>query len=188
MTEQNKNLSISVFFPCYNDRGTIATMVLEAEAILKQLTDDFEIIVVDDGSTDGSRELLKNLTSKCPELKLVFHEKNRGYGGALRSGFKNANKDLVFYTDGDAQYDVRELKKIVDKFEETKADWINGYKIKRADPFHRVLIGKIYKYLMKILFGLEVQDCNSALILDLVLERKIEDTNEWRGRVKEKDF
>jgi len=92
--------SLSIFFPCYNDKGTIATLVLDAKRTAEKLTDDFEIIVIDDGSTDGSRELLRSLQDELPELKLVFHDKNRGYGGALQSGFKAASKELVFYTDG----------------------------------------------------------------------------------------
>lgn len=158
MGKTKKITSISVFFPCYNDKGTIATMVADAESTVKKITGDFEIIVIDDGSTDGSRELLKNLVLKCPYLKIIFHEKNKGYGGALRSGFKNATKDFIFYTDGDAQYDIRELTKLADKFEETDVDWINGYKIKRNDPFQRVIIGKIYQYIMKFLFNLKVKD------------------------------
>ena len=101
--------SISVFFPCYNDGHTIGDLVTEAERQLQQLTDDYEMIVVNDGSRDNSADVLRALQLQVPRLKVVTHDRNRGYGGALRSGFANATKDVVFYTDGDGQYDVREL-------------------------------------------------------------------------------
>src|SRR3990170_3683393 len=102
--EKEHRPSISAFFPCYNDGGTIASMVTLAAQTLEGLTDDYEVIVIDDGSTDRSREILQELAGLFDRLRLVFHESNKGYGGALRSGFYNASKDLVFYTDGDAQY------------------------------------------------------------------------------------
>ncbi|MEE9542196.1 MAG: glycosyltransferase family 2 protein, partial [Thermodesulfobacteriota bacterium] len=106
-----RDISISAFFPCYNDGGTIASMVLETMIVLERIVDDYEVIVIDDGSTDFSHDILKKLNEDYPQVRVVFHEKNRGYGGALRSGFEAAEKDFIFYTDGDAQYDVRELRK-----------------------------------------------------------------------------
>lgn len=157
--------SLSIFFPCYNDKGTIATMILEAKTVAEKLTDNFEIIVIDDESTDGSRELLLELQKDLPELKLVFHEKNRGYGGALRSGFKAASKDFVFYTDGDGQYDVRELPLLWEKLT-PDVDVVNGYKIKRHDPLHRVIVGYIYQWTIRAVFMLPIRDidCDFRLI------------------------
>lgn len=157
--------SLSIFFPCYNDKGTIATMILEAKTVAEKLTDNFEIIVIDDESTDGSRELLLELQKDLPELKLVFHEKNRGYGGALRSGFKAASKDFVFYTDGDGQYDVRELPLLWEKLT-PDVDVVNGYKIKRHDPLHRVIVGYIYQWIIRAVFMLPIRDidCDFRLI------------------------
>lgn len=152
-----KQYSISAFFPCYNDKGTIATMVLEAQSVLEKITSDYEIIVIDDGSTDGSRDLLLKLQHDVPQLNLIFHEKNQGYGGALRTGFKAASKELIFYTDGDAQYDVKELPLLLEKLTED-VDIVNGYKIKRSDPFHRIIIGYIYQYVMNFVFWLPTKD------------------------------
>src|ERR1044071_5556396 len=97
----NKRPSISVFFPAYNDAGTIASLVVLADKTLRELTNDYEIIVVNDGSADHTGDVLAELAPKYTHLRIVTHEKNRGYGGALRSGFTNATKDLIFYTDGD---------------------------------------------------------------------------------------
>src|SRR3989338_2004395 len=104
--------SISLFFPVYNDEGTVKLMVNRSIEILKQLTDDFEIIIVDDCIPDKSGIIADELAKKYTFIRVIHHEINRDYGGALRSGFANSTKDLIFYTDGDAQYDVRELLKL----------------------------------------------------------------------------
>ena len=140
-------------------------MVLEAKAVAEKLTDNYEVIVIDDGSSDGARELLLDLQKEWPDLKLVFHEKNQGYGGALRSGFKAATKELVFYTDGDAQYDVSELPRLWEKLT-PDIDIVNGYKIKRHDPFHRIVIGLVYQSFIRFAFWLPIRDidCDFRLI------------------------
>lgn len=168
----NKIYSISVFFPCYNDRGTIASMVLDVKSVLEKITDDYEIIVVDDGSSDGSRDLLLKLQYDVPQLKLVMHEKNKGYGGALKSGFNASGKELVFYTDGDGQYDVKELPLLLEKMTDD-VDIVNGYKIKRNDPLHRIIVGLIYQYFIKIMFNLRIKDvdCDFRLIRKRVLDK-----------------
>lgn len=165
--------SLSIFFPCYNDGGTIASLVLAALETARQFTNDYEVIVVDDGSTDMSRDILRQLKEEFPQhVKLVFHERNRGYGGALRSGFATASKEWVFYTDGDAQYDPRELSLLVEKVR-PDVDVVQGYKIKRHDPLHRIVIGKLYHYMMKLMFNLKIRDvdCDFRLIRKSVLDR-----------------
>ncbi len=165
--------SLTIFFPCYNDSATIAEMVILAHEVARSITDDFEVIVIDDGSSDSSRLILEELTEQYPgTLKLVFHEKNKGYGGALRSGFANATKEWIFYTDGDAQYDVRELTNLVEKVSDD-IDVVQGYKIKRHDPWHRIVIGLIYQYGMKILFGLKIKDvdCDFRLLRRSIFDK-----------------
>ena len=158
-------VSLSIFFPCLNDAGTIASMVSAADEVARAQTYDYEIIVVDDGSTDSSRELLLGLSKHYGRLRLIFHDRNRGYGAALRSAFAAASKEYVFYTDGDAQYDVFELRKLL-PIVQTGIDVVNGWKIKRSDPWYRVLIGNAYCELMRVLFRFRVRDvdCDFRLI------------------------
>src|SRR5438270_5102101 len=111
MTDQpgSPRPSITAFFPCYNDSATIASVVITADRTLRELTDDYEIIVANDASTDRSADILEELRKLYPRLRVMHHATNHGYGGNLRSMFAAARKDLIFYTDGDAQYDPAEL-------------------------------------------------------------------------------
>jgi glycosyltransferase involved in cell wall biosynthesis len=148
---------LSVFFPAYNDSGTIASMVVTAVQTARRLTPDFEVIVVNDGSGDGTASILEELARLYPELRVIHHERNRGYGGALRSGFEAARKELIFYTDGDAQYDPAELELLWGRLA-PGIDLVNGYKISRSDPWHRIVIGRLYHHIVKLAFGLRVRD------------------------------
>lgn len=174
MSEPNGvGASISVFFPAYNDEATIGPLVETALAVLPTLTDDYEVIVVDDGSTDATAAVLDELERTHPRrVRVVRHASNRGYGGALRTGFASAGKDLVFYTDGDAQYDVRELADLRPLLTEA-VDIVNGYKIKRADEGRRKLLGAFYNRLAHLLFGIPVRDvdCDFRLLRRQALER-----------------
>lgn len=157
--------SITAFFPAYNDSGTIASMVVVADMTLRRLTDDYEIIVVNDASPDHCGEILAELQTRYPRLRVVTHEVNRGYGGALRSGFAHATKELVFYTDGDAQYDPRELTLLYEALTDD-VDMVNGYKIARHDPINRKIIGRLYHHAVRLAFGLRLRDvdCDFRLI------------------------
>jgi glycosyltransferase involved in cell wall biosynthesis len=157
--------SISAVFPAYNDGGTIPSMILTSLMALRKVTDDYEIIVTNDGSSDYTQDVLDELASRYPELKVIHHEKNRGYGAALRSGFSAATKDWVFYTDGDAQYNPLEMVKLVDALHDG-VDVVNGYKIARNDPLFRKIIGKTYHYIVKFAFGFKLRDvdCDFRLI------------------------
>jgi glycosyltransferase involved in cell wall biosynthesis len=163
---------LSVFFPAYNDSGTIASLVIAARTAAARLTPDFEIIIVNDGSADATAEIADELARTYPEVRVVHHPRNRGYGGALRSGFAAATRDLVFYTDGDAQYDPSEMAVLWDAFGDG-VDLVNGYKISRSDPFHRIVIGRIYHHTVKLLFGLRVRDvdCDFRLMRRSIFDR-----------------
>jgi glycosyltransferase involved in cell wall biosynthesis len=164
--------SLSIFFPAYNDAGTIASLVLLSHMTARELTDDHEIIVVNDGSPDHTGELLDEMARQFPWLKVVHHEANRGYGGALRTGFASASKEIVFYTDGDAQYDPREMTRLYAAFG-PEVDFVNGHKISRHDPLHRVVIGRIYHWFVKIAFGLRLRDvdCDFRLMRKSIFDK-----------------
>ena len=167
----NQVSSLSIVFPCLNDAGTIGSLVVLAEDVVSRFTDDFEVIVVDDCSTDGSRELLDVLAKEKDYLMVLKNDKNLGYGGAISRGLYAASKDYVFYTDGDAQYDIRELKGFLEALTSDTAV-INGYKITRSDPWYRVILGKMYHHVAHFLFSLPVQDvdCDFRLFKKEVLD------------------
>lgn len=164
--------SISAFFPCYNDEATIASMVNAAVKTIEEVGADGEVIVINDGSTDGSQEVLEDLSDSQPWLRIVVHEHNRGYGGALLSGFAAATKEWVFYTDGDAQYDATELAVLVDAASDD-VDVVQGYKLQRGDNLARRAIGRVYHRFVRALFGLNIRDtdCDFRLIRRALLER-----------------
>jgi len=169
---EKNNFSLSIFFPCYNDEKSIGKLVSDATETAKKLTNDFEIIVIDDASIDGSREVLQDLASKNKNLKLIFHDQNKGYGGALQSGFKAASKDLVFYTDGDGQYDVTELS-ILYSLMSDDVDFVNGIKMGRSDATYRIVIGNFYSLVIRWSFWLPITDvdCDFRLIRHSIVKK-----------------
>lgn len=165
-------VGLSIFFPAYNDSGTIASLVIAARRTAARLTPDFEIIVVDDGSPDNTAAIADELARTYPEVRVVHHPVNRGYGGALRTGFLEARKDVIFYTDGDAQYDPAELELLWPHLRDG-VDVVNGTKISRSDPLHRIIIGRVYHHTVKLLFGLPVHDvdCDFRLMRRKIFDR-----------------
>lgn len=152
-----KKYSISAFFPACNDEGSIGHIVHTTARLLPNLADDYEIVVVNDGSVDGTGDLLRDLALQYPFLKVIHHDANQGYGAALIRGFAHCTKDLIFYTDGDGQYDVEEMPRLLEAFGE-EVDLVNGYKIRRSDPLMRIVLGRIYQHLMRTLFRLKIKD------------------------------
>lgn len=156
----SKKPTISAFFPFLNDWGTIGSLVTAVDTVLQKVASNYEIIIVDDGSDEKSKEILKMLDRRFPKLRLITHKTNRGYGGALKSGIYGSKMDWIFYTDGDAQFDPRDLKILLEK-KKKNTDIICGYRIKRADPFYRLITGRTYHYLTKLLFNVPIHDIDS---------------------------
>ena len=163
---------LTMFFPAYNDAGTIGSLVIQAVQVASRLTDDFEVLVVNDGSQDATGRIADELARQYPQVRAIHHPVNRGYGGALRTGFASATKALIAYTDGDAQYDPSELAVLWEALSDD-ADMVTGYMISRSDPLHRIIIGRIYHYTMKVMFRLRVRDvdCDFRLMRREIFDR-----------------
>ena len=145
----------------------------KAFQVLSEHVPDHELIVINDGSQDSTGEVLEELRRRFePRMRVITHTKNRGYGGALRSGFAASTKDLVFYTDGDGQYDVGELPKLLSLMG-PDVGLVNGYKLERNDPWHRIFIGKAYNAFARFIFRIRLRDidCDFRLIRRQLLEQ-----------------
>jgi len=156
---------LSIFFPCHNEEANVERVVSSALELAPRVADDFEVIVVDDGSADRTAEIAEALARENPRVRLVRHERNRGYGAALKTGFASATKEWIFFTDGDGQFDLAELPVLVRLVEDGQCDLAIGYRIKRADPFVRSLNAWLYRCLIRVLFGLQVRDIDCAFKL-----------------------
>ena len=171
--------SVSAIFPCYNDEPTIGGLIDDVHAALCPLVGEVEVIVVNDGSADGSGALLDRLAEDRPWLRPIHHERNRGYGAALISGFSAARNEWIFYTDGDAQYDAREAALLV-PLATDEVDVVQGYKIGRGDSWERKAIGRTYHHVVKLLFRLHVRDtdCDFRLFRrELFTDRPLRSTS-----------
>lgn len=163
--------SLSVFFPCINEEGNIEKTVKGAEEVLKKLKLKYEIIIVNDGSTDATGKIAERLAQENPNIRVIHHLKNLGYGEALKSGFYNARYDTIVYTDGDGQFDFSEVTKFLDKIEDY--DLVLGYRIKRQDPFFRILFKKGWRLSLWTFFALTLKDvdCGFKMVTKEVLEK-----------------
>lgn len=163
-----KLASLSIFFPFLNDEGTVARQIEVAFNTAKDFADDIEVIAIHGGnSRDNTRKKLREMKKKFPQLIVINKEDNcEGYA-VIKHGFKQATKEWIFYTDGDAQYHLEEdLPKLIEKMHATGADIINGYKKIRRDDTIRIILGKLYSKISRRLFGLPIRDtdCDFRLI------------------------
>ena len=163
MTEPANNISISVFFPCYNEQGNITGVVEQTLAVLEKLNADFEVIIVDDGSSDDTGKIADELAGGNDRVKVVHHRANLGYGAALQSGFKAATKELVFYTDGDGQFDIKEMPALLDLIEQ--CDIVSCYRLNRQDNLVRRINAWCWTKLVCLLFGMKIRDIDCAFKL-----------------------
>jgi glycosyltransferase involved in cell wall biosynthesis len=155
--------ALSFFFPAHNEAENIEGLVAEALEVLPSLAEEFEIIAVDDGSRDATPEIADRLAAADPRVRAVHHEVNRGYGAALRSGFRAAQHDLVCFIDGDRQFKVADLGQLLERMSKSDApDVVLGYRLKRADPFIRLAYARSYRLALRIFFGLKVRDPDCA--------------------------
>ncbi len=162
MTERLARLSY--FFPAHNEEANVLGLVEEALETLPGLAETFEIVIVDDGSRDGTGRIADELTAAHPGIvRAVHHQTNLGYGAALRSGFRAARFDHVAFTDGDRQFRVPDIARLIDRLAEPdRPDVGVGYRIKRADPLARTVYARAYRLANRIFFGLRVRDVDCA--------------------------
>ena len=163
MTESANKVSISVFLPCYNEQDNIVRAAKQALAVLEKLEADFELIIVDDGSSDGTAQIADELAGQNDKIKVLHHRTNLGYGAALQSGFKAATKKLVFYTDGDGQFDINEMPPLLGLME--KYDIVSCYRLNRQDNLMRKINGWGWTKLVCLMFGMKIRDIDCAFKL-----------------------
>ena len=157
---------LTFFFPAYNEEENIARTVELALSQIGPLVPSIEVLAIDDGSTDRTPQLADELAAADPRVR-VHHQLNRGYGGAIKAGFAEARGELICFSDGDLQFDLREMGRLLDRLADASktVDAVIGYRIKRRDPFHRIFIAKTYNAIVSVAFGLRVRDIDCAMKL-----------------------
>ncbi|PIZ47489.1 glycosyltransferase family 2 protein [Candidatus Woesebacteria bacterium CG_4_10_14_0_2_um_filter_39_14] len=165
--------SLSVFLPVYNEERDIAKTILSVRDTLSEVATQWELIIVDDGSKDKTRDIIEGLTKNDPRIKIINHNSNRGYGASLRSGFYSAKYSWIAFMDSDGQFDFSEITNFIEKQNETGADLVIGYYKERKVSFFKKITSKIWEFLVFILFGLKVKDidCGFKLISKKVIEK-----------------
>jgi glycosyltransferase involved in cell wall biosynthesis len=169
-------LCLSVFFPCYNEEANVETTTLAALEVCRSISDDFEVIIVDDGSSDRTGEIADGLADRFDEVRAVHNQPNLGYGGALQRGFRESRKDWVFYTDGDGQFDFSELPKLVRLLD--GYDIVAGYRLNRQDSVIRKINAWGWTRLVNLVFWMRVRDVDCAF---KIYPRKLFDEIEMRS-------
>ena len=165
-----ETVSISVFFPCYNEQENVERTVTKAVSVLEKISADYEIIIVNDGSKDATGEIADKIAAHNKRVRVVHHQINSGYGSAVRLGIKTSTKNFIFFTDGDGQFDINEMPPLLPLMEQY--DIVCGFRINRQDNFARKLNGFLWTKLVCLLFGLSVRDVDCAFKL---FKRKVFD-------------
>jgi glycosyltransferase involved in cell wall biosynthesis len=162
-SNQKTAVSISVFFPCYNEQDNVARTVEQALAVLRKLNADFEVIIVDDGSSDATGQIADEISRRDSKVKVVHHHPNLGYGAALQSGFKAAARKIVFFTDGDGQFDISEMPSLLPLM--SQFDIVSCYRLNRKDNFVRRFNGWAWTKLVCFLLNIKIRDIDCAFKL-----------------------
>ncbi len=164
---------LSVFFPAYNEEANIERTITKAIKLLPKVAKKWEAIVINDGSTDRTGEIVEKLIKKEPRFRMITHAPNRGYGACVKSGLYSSRYDPIVYTDSDGQFDFAEITQFIKAQEKTGADLVIGYYLKRAVPRYRIWASKTWELIVYLMFGLKVKDidCGFKLIRRKVVEK-----------------
>jgi len=157
------NISLSAFFPCYNEEKNLEPLVREALQVLNNLVTQYEILIINDGSSDDTGLIADSLSERYNNVLVIHHQKNGGYGAALISGFNNSSYEWIFFTDGDHQFFMKEIELLLADID--SHDALIGFRKKRRDSWHRILYARSWNVLIKLLFNLNVRDINCAFKL-----------------------
>ena len=152
---------LSLFFPCHNEESNVEKVIQDALRVAPQVASKYEVIIVDDGSTDRTSDIVQRFSPAG--VRWVRHKRCLGYGAAVRSGLYAARYPWVFFSDGDGQFDLEEIPRLAEL--STRADIISGTRVRRADPWHRVLNARLFELALRALFGLRIRDVNCAFKL-----------------------
>lgn len=155
--------SLSIFIPAFNEEGNIETCFKSAITIANDISDEYEILLIDDGSTDQTATIVRNLQALNSNIRIIQHQSNQGYGSALQTGIKNCRFEYIFFTDADLQFDLSELHSFLPHT--SKYDVIIGYRFMRQDPLIRILNAKVWNSLVRLFFHLRIKDINCAFKL-----------------------
>jgi len=162
-SEQKLSFSISVFFPCFNEQDNVKKVTNQALEVLEKIGADYEVIIVNDGSSDDTGRIADEIAAQNSHVKVVHHSTNLGYGAGLQSGFKASGKDYVFYTDGDGQFDINEMPQFLPLLKEY--DIVSCYRLNRQDNLIRKINGWAWTKLTCFLFRMKVRDIDCAFKL-----------------------
>lgn len=155
-----KPFSLTIFYPCYNEEANVERVTRAAVAVGRRVADDLEVLIVNDGSRDRTGEIADSLAAEIPEVRAVHNRPNQGYGGALTRGFREATKNWIFYTDGDGQFDLNELPRLLPLLE--THDVVSCYRLDRQDPWVRKLNAWAWSTLVNLLFAIRLRDIDCA--------------------------
>ncbi len=164
--------SISVFFPTYNEEGNIRNTVISARKVLEEISNNWEIIIINDGSTDNSLAISEELSKEDKRIRILSHQKNRGYGASLKSGFYNSKYPWICFTDSDGQFNFSEIKNFFSKQKQENADLVIGYYLGRKVSLFTIITSKIWEVIVFLFFGMKVKDtdCGFKLVSKKVID------------------
>lgn len=184
-----KLAELSLFFPAYNEAKNISTTVEKALAVLPKVATKWELLIINDGSKDNTKEVIASLAKKHKGVRAINHPVNRGYGAALKTGFAESKYEWVVFTDSDGQFDFSEVTHFIEKQKETDADLVVGYYKKRQVSKLKILTSKMWEAAVFVLFGLRVHDidCGFKFIRKSVIN-KVSPLESERGAFISSEF